>query len=80
MNWLDSPRQLDYFKSIKNRIKVKDNDTKWWWTSTPYPSNSTYFCAVGGNGSAGSANASIMDVGVAPAICIIENPAPLWGG
>jgi hypothetical protein len=71
MNWLDSPRQLDYFKSIKNRIKVKDNDTKWWWTSTPYPSSSTHFCNVSLIGAAINNAASNMDGGVAPAICII---------
>jgi hypothetical protein len=69
MNWLDSPRQLDYFKSIKNRIRVKDNDTTWWWLSTPYSAASAYFCLVGGNGLANYYGASASG-GAAPAFCI----------
>jgi hypothetical protein len=73
VNWEDEPRQLEYFKQIKNRIRTKENDTEWWWLSTA--SHATDFVSVNSLGNAGSGNASGV-YGVAPAICIIRPPAP----
>jgi hypothetical protein len=67
-NWEEEPRQLEYFKNIKNRIRVKDNDTHWWWLSTA--SAAPDFAGVGSYGYADSYGASDTDGGVAPAICI----------
>ncbi len=66
-NW-EEPRQLEYFKKVKNRIRTEDNDTKWWWTSSPY--GSTYFCYVSNYGLIYYDYASGTDGGVAPALCI----------
>ena len=74
VNWEDEPRQLEYFKKIKNRIRVKDNDTQWWWLSTA--AYETTFCGVYVSGSASYGSASTATGGVAPAICIIRPPAP----
>ena len=69
VNWDNDPRQLEYFKKIKNRIRTKDNDTWWSWLSTPASSSS--FAYVSGYGYATGSTASSTDGGVAPAICII---------
>jgi hypothetical protein len=67
-NWKDGYR-IEYFKKIKNRIRVKDNYTSWWWLSTA--ADSAYFAFVGGGGGgAGGANARDADGGVSPAFCI----------
>jgi hypothetical protein len=65
VNWEEEPRQLEYFKSIRNRIRVEDNDTMWWWLSTAV--NATGFSTVSGNGGSGNNSASRAG-GVAPAI------------
>jgi hypothetical protein len=67
-NWEEQPRQFEYFKKIKNRIRFKDNDTNWWWLSTA--AGSTYFAFVYYNGGAGYNYASATAGGVAPDICI----------
>jgi hypothetical protein len=63
----EEPRQLDYFKPIKNRIRVKENDTHWWWLSTT--ADAARFAVVSYNGYA-YYGASGTTGGVAPAICI----------
>ncbi|MBQ9281284.1 MAG: hypothetical protein IJ207_03700 [Treponema sp.] len=67
----DSKDFMPYFKAIKNRIKVLafENDTWWWWLKTPYASNASSFCGVGGGGSGGNGLASYTGGGVAPAFC-----------
>jgi hypothetical protein len=67
-NWEDEPRQFEYFRQIKNRIRVKDNDTKWWWLSNA--AGATLFAYVNNYGNAHNINASNADGGVAPAICV----------
>jgi hypothetical protein len=68
-NWPDeNGAQFSYFKKIKNRIKVQDNDTKWWWLSTA--SGATTFCNVDYHGNATYHIASYAGGGVAPAFCI----------
>ena len=74
MNWEDEPRQLEYFKKIKNRIRTYDNDTKWWWLYNA--ANASGFASVNNYGYANLNYASITSGGVAPAICIIRPPAP----
>jgi hypothetical protein len=69
VNWEEKPRQLEYFKRIKNRIRTKDNDTCWWWLSNA--AYATHFAIVGTHGYAGTYyGASNADGGVSPAICI----------
>jgi hypothetical protein len=67
-NWEEEPRQLEYFKKIKNRIRVKDNNTHWWWLSTA--ASATLFADVSSGGYANDNDASGANGGVAPAICI----------
>jgi hypothetical protein len=67
-NWKDG-YQLEYFKKIKNRIRVKDNDTQWWWLSTPYAASAALFAGVGYSGNASDRYASAVG-GCAPAFCI----------
>jgi hypothetical protein len=71
VNWEETPRQLEYFKRVKNRIRIKDDDTKWWWLGTPAAASSTYFVIVNYNGSVTDYTASHTGGGVAPAICVI---------
>lgn len=63
---------LEYFKSRKNRIKVfsDDSDTWYWWTESPFASNSTSFCNVDSSGHSTSNTASSSGGGVAPAFLI----------
>jgi hypothetical protein len=67
-NWKDG-YQLELFKKIKNRIRVKDNDTQWWWLSTPYAASAANFCYVLHIGLTGNYDASAVG-GCAPAFCI----------
>jgi hypothetical protein len=69
VNWESEPRQLEYFLKIKNRIQVKDNDTKWWWLSSPTASSTTIFCNVSTSGAANYNHASIT-YGVSPCFCL----------
>jgi hypothetical protein len=70
VNWEEEPRQLEYFKLIKNCIRVKDNYTKCWWFSSPYTDGSTNFIYMNRDGYSASYYASKVDVGVAPAFCV----------
>jgi hypothetical protein len=67
-NWAD-PCQLDYFHNVKNRIRTKDNDTKWWWLSSA--ATSTCLALVSYNGAIDYSYESSTLGGVAPAICIL---------
>ncbi|GHV28127.1 hypothetical protein AGMMS4952_11070 [Spirochaetia bacterium] len=70
-NWTDEPCQLEYFKRRKNRIKVdRDDDTMWYWLSTPYAAAASHFCNVSTDGNAGTRYASSGDGGCAPAFCV----------
>jgi hypothetical protein len=68
VNWETEPRQLEYFKRVKNRIHTIENDTGWWWLSSA--NSASYFCLVYGNGNVASYNASYTNGGVSPAICV----------
>ncbi|GHT52532.1 hypothetical protein FACS1894106_1470 [Spirochaetia bacterium] len=65
-NWKDG-YQLAYFQSIKNRIRVYENDTRWYWTSSS--ASAASFCIVYYSGYAGYHFASAVG-GCAPAFCI----------
>jgi len=60
--------QFDYFRKYKNRIKTRDDDTKWWWLATA--ADATYFCYASYIGGASYSYASSNDGGVAPLLCI----------
>jgi hypothetical protein len=68
VNWEESPTRFEYFGKVKNRIRVKGDDTKWWWLSTA--AYATTFALVYGHGHASYGHAGNTDGGVAPAICI----------
>jgi hypothetical protein len=70
MNWSKDAVQFDYFKKIKNRIRTIENDTHWWWLSTPIAASTTGFCGVNDNGYAYSYYAGTAAGGVAPAFCV----------
>jgi hypothetical protein len=67
-NWKDG-YQLEHFKKIKNRIRVKDNDTQWWRLSTPIAASAAYFALVVNYGLASYLIASAVG-GCAPAFCV----------
>jgi hypothetical protein len=66
VNWESEPRRLAYFKNTKNRIRVKDNNTRWWWLSSE--ASTTRFAGVHGYGDASFDYASSTGGGVAPVI------------
>lgn len=66
--------QYQYFKNATaNRYKKPRFNgnyvSGYYWTRSPYSSNSSYFCAVYGSGSAGTNGASYT-YGIAPCLCI----------
>ena len=61
---------MPFFEKQTHRIKTFENDTWWWWLGTPYASDATDFCYVGGIGSSSTNYASNSDGGVAPAFRI----------
>lgn len=66
-------QQLEWYKDVRNRIRKRgrDGDVHWYWTGSPYSSNSNGFCYVSssGNASCYSANGAY---GLAPFGCIIS--------
>jgi hypothetical protein len=69
VNWDDEPRQHEYFKKIKNRIKTKNNDAVWWWLSTPNAGNGARFCYVNSGGNA-DYNYASTTYGCSPCFCL----------
>ena len=70
-NWPElCSEQFEYYRKYKNRIKIKDDDTAWWWLATPSTGNATNFCYVDFGGSDTSGSASNYDGGSAPLLCI----------
>ena len=63
--------QFDYYKTASNRVKKlgKTGSADSWWERSPYSTDSTYFCDVGGGGSADYSSAS-NTFGLAPFGCI----------
>ena len=69
-------KDLEYFKSRKNRIKtlLDDSDTWYWWLKTPYSANPTFFCVVNTSGDRGyDYSARYSGGGVAPAFLITRD-------
>jgi hypothetical protein len=65
----DEPEQLSFFRQIKNRIKVFEDDTHWYWTASASASSAAAFCYVNSNGISIYYNASAAG-GVAPVFCV----------
>ena len=65
--------QLEWYKDVHNRVRAdrKGGDSHWYWTSSPYSSNSSNFCIVSSSGNAISNNAN-NTYGLAPFGCIIS--------
>jgi hypothetical protein len=70
VNWTKEPVQLEYFKDVKNRIRVKDNDTVWWWLSSVFAGSAAAFCNSDSGGAASHYSASSVG-GCAPAFCVV---------
>ena len=68
-NYFDEPQQFSFFKKIKNRIKVWEDDTHWYWTASARASSAAYFCICGYHGYCSRINASAAG-GVAPVFCV----------
>jgi hypothetical protein len=66
-NW--NNEQMPYFKNEKNRIKVLDNETCCYWTSSTYAAAASSFCSVDDGGYARAADAGYAG-GCAPAFCV----------
>jgi hypothetical protein len=68
VNWETEPRQLEYFKRVKNRIRTMENETRWWWLFSA--TSASNFCYVNNNGNATYSGARYTGGGVSPAICV----------
>ena len=66
--------QLKWYKDPHNRVRTVikgEQDTRWYWCSSPDAGNATYFCYVDSNGTASYADAYIA-YGLAPFGCYIR--------
>ncbi len=61
--------QLAYFKNARNRVKLRDGDTAWYWERSAAAGNSNNFCSVNSDGYAYGGNAS-STAGVSPGFTI----------
>ena len=61
--------QYEYYKTSSNRIKQVSGSNYYWWERSSSGSNSSGFCRVDADGSAGFNNASSTR-GLAPCLCI----------
>ena len=61
--------QYAYYKAGNSKVKNVNGSANYWWERSPYASNTTYFCCVGGNGSAYNSDAS-SSYGVAFGFCV----------
>jgi hypothetical protein len=71
-DFFDTPEQLEHYKYIKNRIKVFENDTCSFWTSSKWASSAAAFCYCSYGGYSGSGSGSGVSAvgGVAPGFCV----------
>jgi len=67
----DDPSQLSYFRQIKNRIKVWEDDTHWYWTSSVRASSAAHFAHCNNYGYSSGSYASAVG-GVAPLLCVAK--------
>ena len=51
-------KQYDYYKAGNSKVKKVGGTATRWWLRSPNPNNSQYFCAVNGDGSIATKNAS----------------------
>ena len=61
-------KQYDYYKNGNSKVKYKHNATGtacYWWLRSVYAANSSSFCSVNADGSAGNSSAS-WSIGFAP--------------
>ena len=68
-NFTENAYQFNYYKNEKNRVRSFENETDWYWTSSPRASVASYFCLVHSNGGSHTLAASEVR-GVAPAFCV----------
>ena len=61
-------KQYAYYQAGNSKVKNLSGSARNWWERSPYSSNSTSFCIVGGSGSAGAYDAS-SSYGVAFGFC-----------
>lgn len=61
-------KQYAYYQAGNSKVKNLSGSAYNWWERSPYSSNSTNFCRVNSNGSAGAGNAS-YSYGVAFGFC-----------
>lgn len=60
---------IPYYQDSKNRVKLRDGESDWWWLASPYAADATSFCRVNYYGYSNFSGASIS-LGVAPGFCI----------
>ena len=65
--------QMEWYKDVHNRVRTdrKGGDSHWYWTGSPYSSDSGGFCWVSSGGGANYGGASNTG-GLAPFGCIIS--------
>jgi hypothetical protein len=68
-NFHDKPKQFDFYTNEKNRVRVFENETQWYWTSSPRASSASGFCNCSRTGLSTNLSASSAG-GVAPAFCV----------
>lgn len=61
--------QLNYYKTLANRVKLVNGITDWWWERSPQRRRTAAFCVVFHDGS-GSGYKASTDVGLSPFGCI----------
>lgn len=61
--------QIEYYKTVSNRIKQVGRYTRAWWERSPYSGNASRYCYVSSSGNA-DLNAASGTYGVAPFGCI----------
>jgi len=64
-----TPEQYEQFENEKNRVKSFENETHWYWTSSPSASSAASFCVCYTRGFSNYTIASSAG-GVAPAFCV----------
>jgi len=69
-NFFEEPRQFDYFKNEKNRVKTFEDETHWYWTSSPCAASSAGFDSVYADGDVSNNDNASSVGGVAPAFCV----------
>lgn len=60
---------IPYYQDSKNRVKLRDGESDWWWLASPRAADATYFCLVIHSGSS-NYNGASYSFGVAPGFCI----------